>query len=233
MKSAWATRSLRTALFEILLRKTSPPWSRMGRSHEDSPHFVADRRQTTAASPGRGSRFHSALDPNGRFMNYVQTLTRYKAWADDLFLSAVSEVPASELGAPRPIVFGSLIRTLHHSYAMDYVWQSHLLGKPHGLDTRSPKHCPAMDELAAAQREIDDWYVAYAGSISDHELDEIVEFDFIGGGRGAMCRRDILLHVVNHTTYHRGHAADILYHLKRVPPTTDLPVFLRAQAAGS
>jgi uncharacterized damage-inducible protein DinB len=42
-----------------------------------------------------------------------------------------------------------------------------------------------------------------------------------------MSRRDILLHVVNHTTYHRGHAADILYHLKIFPPTTDLPVFLR------
>ena len=162
-------------------------------------------------------------------MNYVQTLTRYKAWADDLFLAAISNVPASELVAPRPIVFGSLIRTLHHSYAMDYVWQCHLLGKPHGLDTRNPKHCPPMDELAAAQREIDRWYVAYGDSVLDPELDEIVEFDFIDGGRGSMCRRDILLHVVNHTTYHRGHAADILYHLKIAPPTTDLPVFVKAQ----
>jgi uncharacterized damage-inducible protein DinB len=58
-------------------------------------------------------------------------------------------------------------------------------------------------------------------------LAEIVEFDFIGGGRGAMSRSDILLHVVNHTTYHRGHAADILYHIKVFPPTTDFPVFLR------
>ena len=100
------------------------------------------------------------------------------------------------------------------------------------LDTRNPKQCPPMDELAAAQREIDRWYVAYGDSISDRELDEVVEFDFIDGGRGAMSRRDILLHVVNHTTYHRGHATDILYQLKRSPPTTDLPVFLRAQAAG-
>src|SRR3984957_473881 len=65
-------------------------------------------------------------------MNYVQVLTRYKAWADDLFLAVVSDVPVLELTAPRPIVFGSLIRTLNHSYAMDFVWQSHLLGKPHG-----------------------------------------------------------------------------------------------------
>lgn len=75
-------------------------------------------------------------------MNYVQMLTRYKAWADDVFLSVVSTVPITELAAPRPIIFGSLIRTLNHSYAMDHVWQSHLLGKPHGLTTRNPEHCP-------------------------------------------------------------------------------------------
>ena len=90
-----------------------------------------------------------------------------------------------------------------------------------------------MEQLAAAQREIDNWYVGYANSISDSELSEVVDFEFIGGGRGSMARRDILLHVVNHTTYHRGHAADILYHLNIFPPTTDLPVFLKEQSVGT
>jgi uncharacterized damage-inducible protein DinB len=166
-------------------------------------------------------------------MTCVQLLTRYKAWADALFLSAVSAVPAAELSAPRPIVFGSLIRTLHHSYLMDVVWQSHLLGKPHGLTTRNPEQHPPLQALAALQRDVDGWYVKYADSISEHELAGIVEFEFIGGGHGAMSRSDILLHVVNHTTYHRGHAADILYHLEISPPTTDLPVFLREQSVGA
>jgi uncharacterized damage-inducible protein DinB len=166
-------------------------------------------------------------------MRYTQVLTRYKAWADDLFLAAVSSIPGAELTAPRPIVFGSLIRTLNHSYAMDYVWQCHLLGKPHGLTTRNPEHCPAIEELAANQRSMDEWYVNYADSIPENGLAEIVELEFIGGGTGRMTRRDILLHVVNHTTYHRGHAADILYHLNVSPPTTDLPVFLRQQLVGT
>ena len=143
-------------------------------------------------------------------MNHVQVLTRYKAWADGLFLAVVSTVPDSELTAPRPIVFGSLIRTLNHSYAMDYVWQSHLLGKHHGLTTRNPEKHPQMHELVTAQREMDDWYVNYANSISNTELGEIVEFKFIGGGRGALSRSNILLHVVNHTTYHRGQVASKL-----------------------
>ncbi|MEF9979114.1 MAG: DinB family protein [Thermomonas sp.] len=163
-------------------------------------------------------------------MNDLQMLTRYKAWADDVFLSAVAAVPPAELIAPRPIVFGSLIRTLHHSYAMDHVWQCHLLGKPHGLTSRNPGHCPAFPELAASQRAIDQWYVDYALSLPREALHQCVDFEFIGGGRGAMTRREILLHVVNHTTYHRGHVAGMLYHLDIFPPATDLPVFLGQQA---
>ncbi|MBB5213236.1 DinB family protein [Microbulbifer hydrolyticus] len=160
-------------------------------------------------------------------MKETQVLTRYKAWADDLFLSALSKLPDTELIAPRPIVFGSLVRTLNHTYQMDHVWKCHLLGKPHGLTTRNPEDCPDLEELIVKQRSIDEWYVNYADTIAERELEEIVEFEFIGGGAGQMDRRNILLHVVNHTTYHRGHAAGILYQLDVSPPVTDFPVFLR------
>ena len=160
-------------------------------------------------------------------MKQIRMLARYKAWADELFLAAVGALPAAELTAPRPIVFGSLIRTLHHVWAMDHVWRCHLLGKPHGLTSRNPEHCPDLAELAAAQRRMDAWYIAYADALAEADLQQAVDFEFIGGGHGRMTRGDILLHVVNHTTYHRGHVADMLYALRSVPPTTDLPVFLR------
>ena len=165
-------------------------------------------------------------------MRETEVLTRYKAWADDLFLTALHSLPEAELSAPRPIVFGSLIRTLHYTYQMDYVWKCHLLGKSHGLTTRNPEECPGLEELVVKQRGMDDWYIRYADSIAEDELQEIVEFEFIGGGTGKMSRRDILMHVVNHSTYHRGHAAGILYQLDVSPPTTDLPVFLREVSGG-
>ena len=166
-------------------------------------------------------------------MNHVQTLTRYKAWADSLFLAKVGQLPESELTAPCPIVFGNIIRTLHHSYAMDRVWQAHLLGKSHGYTTRNPLDHPSFSELRNRQLEIDAWYVSYADSLHTDALAQVVNFTFIGGGSGSMTRSNILLHVVNHTTYHRGHVADMLYHRSILPPTTDLPVFLREKHVGS
>ena len=56
---------------------------------------------------------------------------------------------------------------------------------------------------------------------------EVVDFRFVDGGAGAMTRGDMLLHVVNHKTYHRGYVADMLYQAGSRPPVMDLPVFLR------
>jgi uncharacterized damage-inducible protein DinB len=160
-------------------------------------------------------------------MKYTQTLTRYKAWANDLLFAALSRLPESDLIAPRPIVFGSVLRTLNHVHAMDQVWQAHLEGRPHGLSTRNPDTHPAFEELRSAQRQIDTWYIRYADSLPKQGHDQVVNFTFIGGGSGSMTRGDILLHVVNHATYHRGHIADMMYQIAARPPTTDLPVFLR------
>ena len=49
---------------------------------------------------------------------------------------------------------------------------------------------------------------------------------FIGGEKGSMSRGDILLHVVNHATYHRGWVAEMFFQVPARNPTTDLPVFL-------
>lgn len=124
-----------------------------------------------------------------------------------------------------------MIRTLHHAYAMDRVWQAHLLGQAHGYTTRNPAEHPPFEVLRQSQLAIDAWYVDYAESLDADALAEIVRFTFIGGGEGAMSRNDILLHVVNHTTYHRGHVADMLYQHAISPPTTDLPVFLTKKAS--
>ena len=159
--------------------------------------------------------------------DYLRTLMRYKAWANELVFAAAAKLPEGELTAPRKILFGSMLRTLNHVYAMDEVWRAHLEGRPHGYTTRNPEACPPFAELRVAQRAMDAWFVGYSDSLSDARQAEAVSFRFIGGGPGTMSRRDILLHVANHGTYHRGNVASMMYQAGTAPPTTDLPVFLK------
>jgi len=160
----------------------------------------------------------------------IRLLTRYSAWANSLLYLAIGELPEDELTKPRQIVFGNLIRTLNHVYTIDLVFQAHLEGREHGFKSRTPDVRVSFSELRMAQATLDSWYIRYAEEMSDRLGEEMVDFTFIGGGDGSMSRGDILLHVVNHTTYHRGHIAAMMYQIPAQPPTTDLPVFLRNAA---
>jgi uncharacterized damage-inducible protein DinB len=160
----------------------------------------------------------------------IRMLSRYAAWANDRLYDALADLPERALTKPHPIVFGSILRTLNHVYLMDLVWRAHLRGVPHGFTTRNPEECPPFAELRAAQKDIDQWYIQCSDDMLESSCGEIVNFSFIGGENGSMSRGEIVLHVVNHTTYHRGHIGCMICQVPAEPPTTDLPVFLRERA---
>ena len=157
----------------------------------------------------------------------LRTLMRYKAWANEVFFRALSELPEEALVADRQTLFGNMLHTLNHVHAMDLVWKAHLEGVEHGLASRNPVTRPSFAELREAQSAIDAWFIDYAGQLDANASEEIVHFVFIGGGDGAMSRADMLRHVVTHGSYHRGQVSQMMYQVPAKPPTTDLPVFLR------
>lgn len=159
----------------------------------------------------------------------ARMLTRYNAWANRLTFEAVAALPGDEAIRPRASLFKNMVHTLNHNYVIDCIWQAHLEGRDHGYTARNTPDHPPLAELARLQREIDDWYIAWSDRLSDAALEEKVHFTLIGGNRGVMTRGEILLHVVNHTTYHRGFVADLFYQVPARPPVTDLPVYLREQ----
>jgi uncharacterized damage-inducible protein DinB len=154
-------------------------------------------------------------------------LARYTAWADARLFAAIAQLPAGAELAKRPTLFGSMLRTLNHCHVVDQIWMARLEGRAHGYTALNTETTPAFAELRSAQAAVDEWFVAYAGRLSAAAYDEVVQFRFVDGGAGAMTRGDILLHVVNHKTYHRGWVADMFFQEDARPPAMDLPVFLR------
>lgn len=164
---------------------------------------------------------------SGAAIRHLRMLTRYTAWANARLFETLAGLPDGMLGAPRPTGGGSMGSILSHAWVVDQIWQAHLVGRAHGYTTRNTDRELSLEALQAGQATLDQWYIAYADGLSDAAHDEVVSFQFVDGGPGAMRRGDILLHVVNHKTYHRGYVADWLYHAGRRPPVMDLPVFLR------
>lgn len=160
----------------------------------------------------------------------IRMLTRYNAWANARLFDALVALPPGEATARRATGFGTMVNILNHACVVDQIWQAHLQGRDHGFSKRITDREPALQALQSAQTELDDWYIAYADQLDETLHDEVVHFKFVDGGAGAMTRGDMLLHVVNHKTYHRGYVADMLYQAGARPPVMDLPVFLRDTA---
>lgn len=160
----------------------------------------------------------------------LRMLSRYTAWADSRLLSAMQALPQGELALLRaegPGCMLSMLGIMAHCHIIDLIWKAHLEGRPHGFTSRLPETLPALEALREQQAEIDQWYVEYADALTEATHGEIVHFDFVDGGSGAMSRRDILLHVVNHKTYHRGYVVQMFYQAQARPPVMDIPIFLR------
>jgi uncharacterized damage-inducible protein DinB len=157
----------------------------------------------------------------------ARTLTRYNAWANELIFAAVAALPEAEAVKPRKSVFRNMVHTLNHNYVIDRIFRAHLEGREHGYTARNTETHPPLAELWRAQQDIDRWYVETYDAMDESRLSEKVSFTFVGGGEGVMTRGEILQHLVNHASYHRGFVAQMMYEVPVRPPTTDLTVFLR------
>jgi uncharacterized damage-inducible protein DinB len=157
----------------------------------------------------------------------VKRLIGYKVWANEITFSAVKSLPEGEATKERKTRYKNMIYTLNHVYIIDCIFKAHLEDEPHPYTARNTEDYPPLEELWQTVKTIDQWYMDYAHSISEEELLEIVNFQFVDGGEGAMSRSEMILHVVNHGTYHRGLVSDMMYQVPAVPPANDLTVYLR------
>ncbi|WP_242512265.1 DinB family protein [Pseudolysobacter antarcticus] len=157
----------------------------------------------------------------------VRMLVRYKAWANELIFSMVSDLPYEEAVRQRRTRFGNMVHTLNHVYVIDSVFQAHLQAREHGYISRNTPDHPPLADLWRAVQALDQWYIEFVDRLSNDDLDQPIQFEFIGGGNGVMTRSEMIMHVVNHGTYHRGFVGDMMYQAGVTPAATDLPVFLR------
>ena len=159
-----------------------------------------------------------------------QLLTRYKSWADDPTFDMVARQPHEELLKPRKTTFGTIAHTLHHTYIVDDIFRAHLEGREHGHTTRTTREPPDIQDLHRTVSLMNEWWIEFSDKLTDHEFSDHVEFKFLNGDPGVMAKREVILHVVQHATYHRGYVDDMMYEIPVTPPATDLTVFLQRVA---
>jgi len=155
-------------------------------------------------------------------------LANYGNWADQVLFKAMQALPEGAVSQRRQTAFGSMIGTLNHNYQVDLIWRAHLLGEKHGFSSRRDMLHPDLEELAAEQSKVNQWYIDWAGNQTMESLGGRLKFNFVSGQAAEMTRGGMFLHVVNHKTYHRGWVCEMFFDAGAPPPQTDLSVYLTA-----
>ncbi len=133
----------------------------------------------------------------------------------------------AQLAQPKAGRSKGVLGVLGHNMLVDRIWQANLQGLAHGMSSRALQAPMGLTELASRQQALDAWMVDYAATIEESALTHSVAFTYVSGEKASLLRSEMILHTVNHKTYHRGYVADMLYEMGGKPPSMDLNVFLK------
>ena len=152
---------------------------------------------------------------------------RYSAWASRKLIESVRLVSDSDLEKPVGISHNSVLGTLSHILWADWLWFTRVV---------EPIDKPAQtrEALETIWPELQEKWIVWADRANDAEINRVVEYVSILDGQKARTPAwQIVLHVVNHATLHRGQATGMLRQMGVAPPHTDLMNFYRELAAGA
>jgi uncharacterized damage-inducible protein DinB/putative sterol carrier protein len=157
----------------------------------------------------------------------LERVFSYKANANNEMLTAMGEF--DDTSSAREIAF----RILNHTYAVDRIFAANLTGTEHGYSSPNPMQAPPLDELSAAIRKSDQWYINYVSLLNDTQLAEPIDFTFTDGLPGRMSRGEMLMHVTVHGEYHRGQISMLMMENSITPPGDGFTTFLHKTEASS
>jgi uncharacterized damage-inducible protein DinB len=153
---------------------------------------------------------------------YFRQLSRYNAWANERIYAACAELSEEERKRRRPSFFGSIHRTLNHILVGDRIWLSRLDGKPHGIQRLDQELYGDFAELRATRAEEDARLTAILGGYKDEALTRYLAYRSMTGEAKSVPMAQVLGHLFNHQTHHRGQVHGLLSDTPVAPPSLDM-----------
>jgi uncharacterized damage-inducible protein DinB len=147
----------------------------------------------------------------------ARTHLRYSQWASRRLLDAALALDPEKLHREMSVSHKSLYDTLAHIQMADRVWLERVLGSP----------VPPEEPIESAWPKIYERWQAWSDSLADSDLERIIAYKDLRGNPHQSALWQIVLHVVNHATLHRGQVMAMFRQLGVAPPPTDLIFYYR------
>jgi len=149
----------------------------------------------------------------------------YNRWASARLLNAAAALTDADLQRDFGTADKSVTGTLTHIYGGDRVWLARVRG-----DASLTLPGAVFDDLAVlgnAWEEVSEGWADWARHLSDTDFERVLAYRDLKGNPWQTPLWQIVLHVVNHGTHHRGQVSGFLRAMGHVPQPLDLIAYYR------
>lgn len=154
----------------------------------------------------------------------IQELYEYNRWANSRVLEAVSKLAAEEFTRDLQSSHCSVRDTLIHMMSGEWIW----LVRWKGMSPKAmldPAEYPTSTAVRARWADLQREQAEFVASLTGESLRRVVRYVNLRGEAYAYPLSQMMHHVVNHSTYHRGQVVTMLRQLGATPAATDFLVF--------
>lgn len=158
----------------------------------------------------------------------LRTQLDYSAWASLRLMDAATKLSPEELNRDFKTADKTVLDTLVHVYAADRVWLARVRG-----ESRATFVDPEDRDLTLLQTEWPALHERWKVWLRDQTGDaaaRVVSYRDMKGNPYSQPLWQILLHLVNHGTHHRGQVSGFLRSMGYPPPALDLIAYYRTMA---
>lgn len=154
-------------------------------------------------------------------------LARYNAWANRRMHKTCARMTIHALMQDRDAFQSSIYLTLEHIHAADRIYRDRLLKQPLSLEWPIQQIFSGIDELTAAQFEVDAWYVEFTKTLTREQLD--ADWPFTSFDDDPVHVNETLgtclSNLFQHQVHHRGQVHNMLSQVGVYPPPMDYILF--------
>ena len=156
----------------------------------------------------------------------IQRLYDYNSWANERVLESLRPIGQDGFTDNRQASPGSIRGVIAHIAGAEWTWLQRWKGtSPGGLLPES--EFETVEIAAQRLRTIDHDLQQFTSRLTQEDLDGSRGYKTTEGKAYSNVLSDMLLHLANHSSYHRGQITTLLRQLGAVPLSTDFILFIR------
>lgn len=158
------------------------------------------------------------------------TLVDFHYWARNRMLDAVDGLTSDQYARDLGSSFRSVRDTVVHIYAAEWIWYMRWLGtSPSALVTVD--QFPDIAAIRNAWTELEGKVRAFVSALDEDGVTRVMPYTLLSGVSSTSPFWQMIQHVVNHASYHRGQVTTMLRQLGAAPAKScDMITFYRERA---